>query len=403
MTAMITATRQFFARYWRLGALIAGVIIISTLLFGRFLGSLTGGVSSQEVASLASYSSFHGIIDNPLHAPLKIVAWALWHLPFHTAATLRAPYALFAILSLVAFAYILKRWYGTRMAVLGVILFGTSSWMLHIGRIALFDVSFLWAGVTLLALHLLFHAHADKVIVRFVWLVGMLALLFVPGMVWLVLINLILQRDDLLDSWDEMGTVWEKILQPLLVVVTLAGIGLLIYRQPHLWQEWLGAQTNWSDWQGMLKRLANVGAYFVIRGPHYPVIWLGRLPILNAFGAIMLIAGGIFYARHLRSFRTILIITLFVAEALLVAVSPAIHISILVPLVYAVIVGGMAYVLHQWLKVFPRNPLARGLGIALITLLVGAACAYNLRSYFIAWPHNAETRATFTATLPGKN
>ena len=401
MKSMITAVREFLARYWRLGALIIGVILVSTMLYGRFLGSLPGGVSQEEVASLSTYSSFHGIIDNPLHAPLKLVAWALWHIPVHTAATLRAPYALFAILSLVAFAYILKRWYGTRMAVLGVILFGTSSWLLHVGRVALFDISFLWAGVTLLALHLLFHAHADKIVVRFIWLIGMLCLLFVPGMVWLIVLNLILQRDDLLDSWDEIDTLWEKIVQPLILFITLAGIGFLIYRHPHLGLEWLGAPTNWTDWQGMLKRLANVGAYFVVRGPHQPSIWLGSLPILDAFGTIMLIAGILFYARHARSFRCILICSLFAVEALLVAILPVIRFSLLVPLVYAVIIGGLAYVLHQWLKVFPRNPLARGVGIALIAVLVCASSAYNLRSYFVAWPHNEQTRQTFTATLPG--
>jgi hypothetical protein len=287
------------------------------------------------------------------------------------------------------------------MAILGVALFGTSSWLLHIGRIATFDISFLWAGVTLLALHLLFHAHYENILVRFAWLVGMLVLLFVPGMIWLVIANVILQRDDLLDSWNEISSLWEKILQPLLIVITVGVIGYLVYRQPHIGLDWLGAPHAWSDWQSMLKRLGNDIAYFTVRGPYDPTIWLGRLPILDAFTNVMLVAGGVFYARHLRSFRTILISVLLGIEALLIAVSSDIPISLMVPLVYAIIVGGMAYILHYWLRVFPRNPLARGLGVGLISLLVVASCAYNLRSYFIAWPHNSETRATFTATLPG--
>jgi hypothetical protein len=391
---------SFFARYWRLGALILGVILVSILLYGWHLGSLTTDTSNEEIAALATYSSGHSIIDNPVHAPIKVVAWALWHVPFHNPAMLRAPYAIFAILSLVAFAYVLKRWYGTRMAVFGVILFGTSSFLLHSGRIALFDISFLWAGITLLALHLLFHAHYDRRLVRIIWLIGMLALLFVPGMIWLVILDVILQRDDLLDSWDTVNNIWEKIFYPLVIVLVLAGIGYLVYRQPHIGLSWLGTAPAWSDWQGMGKRLANDVLYFVIRGPHHPALWLGRLPLLDAFGSVMLVAGIVFYAQHLRSFRTILITALFAAEALLIAISSTVSIGLLVPLVYAIIVGGMAYILHFWLRVFPRNPLARGVGVFLIGLLVLVSSAYNLRSYFVAWPHNTETRTTFTANLP---
>ncbi|MEO6513974.1 MAG: hypothetical protein ABIR37_04805 [Candidatus Saccharimonadales bacterium] len=398
---MLRSIRTYLNNYWRLSALIIGIILISSLLYGRFLGSLTAGISNEEVQTLASYSSFHAIIDNPLHAPIKVVAWALWHLPFHNPAMLRVPFALFAIFSLVAFAYVLKRWYGVRMAILGVVLFGTSSWLLHVGRIALLDVSFLWGGVTLLALHVLFHAHYDKILVRFGWLIGMLVLLFIPGMVWLVLANLILQRDDLLDSWDEITVLWEKIMHLLLIIITIAGIGLLVYLHPHNGLDWLGAPRVWSDWQGMLKRLGNDIAYFVARGPHHPALWLGRLPILDAFTTIMLVAGLYFYGRHLRSFRTVLITVLLSVAALLIAVSGTVSIALLVPFVYAIIVGGMAYVLHHWLQVFPRNPLARGLGVGLIALLVAASSAYNLRSYFVAWPHNSETRATFIAVLPG--
>jgi hypothetical protein len=391
---------SFLARYWRLGALILGVIAISTWLYGWHLGSLTSGTSQEEIASLATYSSAHTIIDNPVHAPIKVVAWALWHLPFHNPAMLRAPYAVFAILSLVAFAYVLKRWDGIRRAVLGVVLCGSSSFLLHSGRIALFDISFLWAGITLLALHVLFHAHYDRAVVRALWLAGMLILLFVPGMVWLVIVNLLLQKDDLLDSWDAMNKAWEKTLYPLAIVAVLSVIGYLVSRHPHIGLDWLAVPPAWSDWQGMAKRLANDVLYFVARGPHHPALWLGRLPLLDAFGTVMLLAGVVFYAQHVRSFRTILIGSLLAAEALVVAVSSTVSIALLVPLVYAIIVGGMAYLLHFWLRVFPRNPLARGVGVGLIGLLVLASSAYNLRSYFIAWPHSLETRAVFTANLP---
>lgn len=402
MKAMVHTFRQFLVRHVRFALLCVAVLVASLLLYGRHLGSLTySAVSSNEIHSLASYSSLHAIINNPLHAPLKLVAWALWHLPWHNPASLRAPFALFALFSLLAMAYTFKRWYGTRMAVFGVVLVGCSSLLLHIGRLATFDVSFLWASASLVALHLLFHAHSDRFLVRHVWVIGMLALLFVPGMVWLILANVALQREDVAASLKDMSSLWEKVAYPLCSLIVLGGISYAVYRHPHIGLEWLGAPPQWTEWQGMLKRLGDTVAYFIIRGPHQPELWLGRLPLLDAFGTIMLIAGVIFYSHHLRSFRTILIGTFLAIEALLMTIS-ALPVSLLVPLVFAIIVGGMAYVLHQWLRVFPRNPLARGVGISLMGLLVVATSTYSLRSYFIAWPHNTETRATFTTALASR-
>jgi hypothetical protein len=59
------------------------------------------------------------------------------------------------------------------------------------------------------------------------------------------------------------------------------------------------------------------------------------------------------------------------------------------------IATGLAYLLRDWLKTFPNNPVARGVGIGLVVAAVGLSCIYNYRAYFIAWPHNTVTRTVF--------
>ena len=49
----------------------------------------------------------------------------------------------------------------------------------------------------------------------------------------------------------------------------------------------------------------------------------------------------------------------------LVGLGGPVGLSILVPLLYVAVATGLAYLLHEWLKVFPNNPLARGFGIGL--------------------------------------
>ena len=73
----------------------------------------------------------------------------------------------------------------------------------------------------------------------------------------------------------------------------------------------------------------------------------------------------------------------------------AVTLSVLVPTLYLIVVAGIAYVLHFWLRMFPRNQLARGTGIAVVSLAVALACAYNLQQYFVAWPHNPDTAALY--------
>jgi hypothetical protein len=191
-----------------------------------------------------------------------------------------------------------------------------------------------------------------------------------------------------------------KILLAVIPTVVLAGMVFLIARDSSLLNSWLGVPLHPELWMDILKRLGNSVAYFVIRGPNDPVIWLGRLPILNVFVTVMLIAGIIFYAKHLKAARIKLLIGLFITGAILTALNPSIKFSLLVPIVYLVATGGIAYLLHEWLRVFPKNPLARGVGIFIVAVVVSASCLYNLRSYFVAWPHNKATQTTFVKSLP---
>jgi hypothetical protein len=83
------------------------------------------------------------------------------------------------------------------------------------------------------------------------------------------------------------------------------------------------------------------------------------------------------------------------AGLLLVGLGGPVGLSLLVPLLYVWAAAGIAYLTREWLQVFPNNPLARSLGLGLIVLAVGLGCIYNLRAYFVAWPHNQTTRVTF--------
>jgi hypothetical protein len=139
-------------------------------------------------------------------------------------------------------------------------------------------------------------------------------------------------------------------------------------------------------------------SFFVYKGPTTATVWLPRLPILDFFSLIMMVLGALFYAKHIRAPRTRMLLILFILGAALFALGGPVTISILVPLMYLLVTAGFGYLLHEWLLVFPRNPLARSLGFSLLGIAVSLSCIYNLRAYFVAWPHNSATEAAFHKT-----
>jgi hypothetical protein len=109
----------------------------------------------------------------------------------------------------------------------------------------------------------------------------------------------------------------------------------------------------------------------------------------------MCLIGAYFYARHLKAPRSRLLASYLVIGWILVALGGPVSLSFMVPLMYVLAAMGIAYLMHEWLAVFPKNPLARVTGITLISLLICFAAFYNLRSYFVSWPHNNTTMTTF--------
>jgi hypothetical protein len=69
--------------------------------------------------------------------------------------------------------------------------------------------------------------------------------------------------------------------------------------------------------------------------------------------------------------------------------------TIALPMFFVLVSAGLALFLQQWFTVFPRNPLARTVGITVVSFVVVLAGYYNLRHYFVAWPRNPDTRQVF--------
>lgn len=367
---------------------------LGALLLYR-LGSLTHGLSQQETQTATAAVGWHGIYRSPLDLPLKIIRSVVFRsFPSHGQTLTRLPNAVLGAVTIISFSWLTYLWHGRRTALLASALFATSAWVLHVSRYASNDVVYLWAMSTLLLTTALLYHYKKSAAAWYGVLVLWGLLLSIPGMIWFLLPTLYLQRSLIKNNWQTFGNWWQRCLAVIAFLLWVPLIGIDLGRKGQL-LAWLGLPSRLSDASTLLKHFVGVFVHLFFRGPQYPTLWLGRAPILDAFTLAMCALGIYFYGSRWRSHRSRLLEIAFVIGVILVALQGPVSLSVLIPLVYVGAAMGIAYLVHEWLQVFPLNPLARSLGIGLVALVVVVSCTYNLRAYFIAWPHNPVTQTSF--------
>lgn len=389
------ALRLYLKRHRRLvAAVVLLVIAVGWLLLYR-LGSLTGGISSTELATAHLQLGWHGLYRDAFYLPLNairsIVFFAFGH---HGQLLTRLPNIFFGFLTMVAFVSLIRLWHGSRTAFLAGALFITSAWVLHVSRLANYDAMYLWAGPTLLLIQAALQRWMQSpwVIYGSVILWGLM--LYIPGLIWLLLANFYWHRQTIREAWGRLGAWWQKTLYAVAGLIWLPLLVRQLLRGSD-WQTWLGLPTHFASLARLLKQFVGVPVHLFLRGPEYPQVWLGRAAILDIFTLAMCLIGIYFYATHWQAARSRLLGTYIIIGFILIGLGGPVSLSLLVPFLYIGAAAGLAYMIREWLQVFPFNPLGRTVGLALLTIVVTFSCIYNLRAYFVAWPHNSTTQATF--------
>lgn len=371
--------------------------LVLLLLSGFYtfkLGTLPDGLSATEKFSGSDPVGWRGIYDDPFYLPLTILRSVVFFLqPDHGIFLTRISNVPFGIVSIVAFFIVIKWWYGNRVAAYSTVLFATSAWSLHVSRFAGYEALYFMAFPVLLACHVALQRFRGNkrvfMLSLFIWLL----LLYVPGLVWLILLSVYMQKRFIAEAINKLS-----IKQRLITIFGCILLTLLLLRhflRPGAFLTWLGLPSEWGTPLHIVKEIVAVPVHLFIRGPQYPELWLGKAPILDIFCLTLAIIGFYFYATRLSAIRSKLLIGALIVGALFVALQGPVTISLLVPLLFVFVATGLAYLLKEWLQVFPNNPIARGLGLGLVMIAIATSAVYNTRAYFVAWPHATETKSTF--------
>ncbi len=369
----------------------AGAFVVLLLWFQ--LGSLVPGFSETELTAQGESATWRAVLDNPLFLPHKLLQLSAQYFGHHGPLAMRSASALFGLLAIGSFYYVLHNWYSRRVAVLGTFLFATSSWLLHSARLGTPSISYtLLFAVMACAVWL----QKSRAMLPAVLLGSglVLVLLYIPGMLWFVIPGLLWQAPRLIRFLSRQHPA-VLVLLTLGLVGALAPLGLAFYHDPGLIRIYLGLPEVFPAPLQLAKSILYVPGHIFVQGTGDPLLGVGDLALLDWSGSVLFLVGLTSFFANRRLDRVVAVVYAGAAGMILVGLGGAVAIGLLLPFVYLMIASGLTLLLQQWFTVFPANPVARTIGATLMTIAVLLSSYYHINRYFIAWPHAPDTKAAF--------
>lgn len=368
--------------------------------------SLIPGANTYEVELANKIEAYEYPWRKPADSPFATVAWIISKMTFMEPITAaRFLTAISATLSVYMFYVLLRNWLlSPGKALVGTILFATSSWTLAIGRGAYSSTLgiFLLLLIFTLGSRLLF---TTRPFIDWVLLISATCVaVYTPLIIWLVFIAGIISMLHYKDRQKGQPIKrWQKIIIGFLagVLLTPLVIGLLADAENALILLGIDSLVD-SIPTALLSMIDSLKTLFIANTADLDSpLALGRLPLLDIFSAFMFLLGLYYFERRLKLKRSKLLFGGFALGLIVTSLSgfDIVRFSLLLPIVYIFVAAGIHEAITRWLAVFPRNPLARSLGVIMITVVVGFVGSYHLRRTFLARPGNVEVVSRYQISL----
>ena len=384
------------------GLLLSLGLGLGLLLFR--LSSLTAGlVNSEELNTkhqLFIFSPWWKSL-NGIYGPY----YALLHLTYalnRSVYGFRLASVIIALLVVFAVYILVSSWHGYKIGILASVIVVFNLGLLSVGREATPLVSQLLLFVALLL--------AIAVLNRKPSLIGLILLMFVlagafylPGGIWVALVGIVLVWRAITSAFkaQKLTTKILTVLLPLVLLVPLAYQLIAHYQNAQL-KTWLGYNLG--------NKLSTAGHNFLLNFIRVPgdlffhsdglssALSIGHLPVLPITFSVLFLLGLISYLTRLANWRWRSVLILMAAGWLISSfgiISPL----ALLPLVSVTTGTGIAFLLKEWYSIFPRNPIARNLGLMIMFLVIGLGAVYGARSYFVAWANDPATTSSYNRHL----
>ncbi len=395
---MNTVTK-IYLRAWRPGLLVLSLALIAYVLYFHRLGTLLPGYSAAERSAYISAVNWHSIAHNPVNAPYKALVWLLTAVAHHGIFMTRVVSASFGVLAVLLFFAIIRPWYSYRIAFFATLLFATSAGFLHVARLGTAQV--LQMSVLLLVAVIVWYRRAKKhrILIGYAAASLFALLVYVPGMAWFELFGVVLLWPTVRRQLQGLHKVhlagWSA-----LFIAVIAPLAVASIHRPHTLLIAGGLPQNLHSLTHVGSGLLNAVLSIGIRSNGDPAMWVGHTPLLDAAELVLGALGCYYYLAQHRTIRATFLTGSVIISVALISLGGSVGFAALIPLLYLFIAHGLSSLLDQWFTIFPRNPIARGAGIAVLCLMLFFSVLYQTRIYFVAWPHTMAARQTFNLTQP---
>lgn len=374
--------------------------IIATFILWFKLGSLVKGFNQSEYLIhnriLTHGYSITYLKDHIALAPYHIGLYLLQTLNLSDPTDIRSISAFIGLILIVCFYHLIRSWYDLYLAILSTALFAVNMWFLVTVRNGGSESLF---ALPLLLIIIFGFSLKNKINNNTILLIGAIIfgiMLYIPGTFWLLLVGLIWQQKFIRQEFTSLSAKN----QALLIITFLIIITPLIwslYLIPSQTRVILAIPTHFPTIEQFGANILSSFLSIFIWNNNKTLYSIGHLPLIDTFSLVLVIFGvfNYFKYRNLDRFKYIIIGIFF--GLLLNAFNKNIPIFSIMPLVYLLIASGLSYLLVTWKKVFPVNPLAKGIGYALLTIAVASSIWLNFNKYYIAWPHTPTTLNSYNS------
>lgn len=380
-------------RRWMMLLAVAAVGGIGALLLLFNIRGLMPGANVYEAASVERLAQFGAPWSQPVNYPYYAAAKVIDFVASPLTA-LRLTSVLLGLAIIVFFSYTMRQWFNNRVAVAATLLFVTSSWFIAMSRLgAPYIAGAFWISV--FAALGTWRTYTTKPLITDGLIAVSLGLsLYTPYLAVLAITGIIIMAARRRKQLFLIPRRHQWAL-PMIVIVLAVPLIVGVVRDIAMLRQLLGISELPRTAYLYAKQVGQNLSQLFFRGFMDPAVNLGRLPLLDIFSVVMAAIGVLYYERklNLRRSQVLFGTTLVLGLSLSLTAFSLPKLAILMPLVMFLVVGGIVELLDRWLDGFPRNPIARSVGVCVMVIAIGFTSFYHLQRYYVAWANNPDAIA----------
>ena len=367
------------------------------LMWGLGQNGLFEGYSQAEGDVLATTSNLPNPLEDFLYYPYHLAVYLGRLVMSNGILVARIVSLMSALVACICFLYLLRRRLGIITSLIGATLFIFNSWIIHLAKVGTAEMSAIALGLALLSCLILIKRNPHDFKLKI--LIAILVALnwFTPLMPWVImgLLAVMFYRSRMFNSYLKLSFKWSLAALCLMLVILMAIS--FTKDQESVFIAW-GIPDNLQGLNSILGNFGQTLKAFVWQATYNPTYWLARLPFLDVFAAAMLPFG--IYVIFQKKYALEAKFLLYAPVALIIIASlnqgiltPGL--SLILPLLIMLAVAGVNEMMDYWRRLFPKNSLAKILGVVIILGLVNMSLFYQIRKYFVAFRLHPQTQQIY--------